>query len=264
MEDIKELNVLLSDKLAKQSTSDSDTGYHRTIPSFDLNSPIINKGTQEKENLIYNIISNDLVIEKALYTISPEVEKEIINILNMFYFRNRNETYLRQNNYLFLLNQSNTPITINGNIFDPLNQLNEENKNEMYIKFSNIQDNEIYINQIEFEGILKKKNQKISRIEIYDIRGNNNTINIYNYLARKFMSMHPNTLTQDNSFSTQTFDNINESHAIYFSSLPLPKNVMYQDPIELYDNNGEAFRIKKCFLKHLHLLYKQSENLIYM
>ena len=251
MEDIKELNVLLSDKLAKQSTSDSDTGYHRTIPSFDLNSPIINKGTQEKENFIYNIISNDLVIEKALYTISPEVEKEIINILNIFYFRNRNEAYLRQNNYLFLLNQSNTPITINGNIFDPLNQLNEENKNEMYIKFSNIQDNEIYINQIEFEGILKKKNKKISRIEIYDIRGNNNTINIYNYLARKFMSMHPNTLTQDNSFSTQTFDNINESHAIYFSSLPLPKNVMYQDPIELYDNNGEAFRIKKCFLKHL-------------
>ena len=53
MEDIKELNVLLSDKLAKQSTSDSDTGYHRTIPSFDLNSPIINKGTQEKENLIF-------------------------------------------------------------------------------------------------------------------------------------------------------------------------------------------------------------------
>ena len=121
MEDIKELNVLLSDKLAKQSTSDSDTGYHRPIPSFDLNSPIINTGTQEKENLIYNIISNDLVIEKALYAISPEVEKEIINILNIFYFRNRNEAYLRQNNYLFLLNQSNTPITINGNIFGPMN-----------------------------------------------------------------------------------------------------------------------------------------------
>ena len=90
MEEIKDYNILSSDKLAKQSTSDSDTGYHhKPIPSFDLNSPLINKGTQDKENIIYNIIANDLVIEKGLYAISPEIEKQIINILNIFYFRNR-------------------------------------------------------------------------------------------------------------------------------------------------------------------------------
>ena len=258
MDEYYESHLIPSDKLAKQSTSDSDTVSHFNVLNTE-NSCLSNSSprckpqkSQDKEKIIYNIISTELLIEKENYSIPLEIVKDVVTCLNNVFFKTDTQEYLRQNHYLIPLKQST--FSLENNILNAFSNLNNENLNEIYIKFLNIQNKEIYINKKEFVSLLTKSSPCLSRICIYDIKRQIQTINIYNYLARKYMnqiSYDSHNSTNNDQIYIPSLELLNIPQAVTFQNLPLPNNVVFQEFIEIPDKFGQIIKIKRCFLKYL-------------
>ena len=234
----------LTDKFGKQSTSDSDTVSRQNFLFLDLNSPSRfqkSPKSRDKEKLILSIIENELSVEKSEYSFSSCLTEEIKRYLNSYYMKNIKEEFIRQNNYLIRLNKINTTLQINGCI---AKSFNEENQKEIYIRIKDINENDIFVSKSEIDDIIKDNSQPIGRNELYDIKGTFHIINLYNFIAKKYLQ---EILFHDNS----SIDNLIESQSLSFTSLPLPQNVSIGDTVELFDIHGSVIEIKKCFIKHL-------------